>query len=123
MEQSIDKSVMRIKELERQVDLLIAKISRGVDLEELVKSSDFDKIAVNSASKIDFISVEDIIYCKARLAYTEIFSLNDRVLTSTKSINEFEEQLSNKAFFRISKSLLININHVESFDKKKVKCL
>ena len=126
MKDALDQNIRKIAELEGLVlntnqaliQLLENQISLDVHFQELIKTKQIEHVAVNSASKIEFIPVNEIVYCKANLAYTELFSLNDHVLTASKSLNEVENQLSNSDFFRISKSLLINTNHVYSFNKR-----
>lgn len=126
MEEALNRNVKKIEALENLVieskDALYDVLQKQQDLDYNIKVLNefhqIQKIAVNSASKIDFMPVEEIIYCKANLAYTEIISFNNHILTATKSINEFGEELSNNQFFRISKSVLINLNHVYSFNKR-----
>ncbi len=98
--------------------LMEHQISLESHLQELVKSNISKTIAIKGAIKIDFIPIDEIIYCSANLAYTEIISLNNNKVTSTKSINAFEDYLSCYSFYRISKSLLINTKHIHSYNKK-----
>ena len=98
--------------------LMKHQISLESHLQELIKSNSSQTIAIKGASKIDFIPICEIIYCSANLAYTEIISVNNNKVISTKSINEFDEHLSAYSFFRISKSLLVNTKHIHSYNKK-----
>jgi two-component system LytT family response regulator len=119
MKESLNYNLKKIEKLEMLVlESLEKQQSLDNNIKVLNEFHQAQKIAINSASKIDFIPVEEIIYCKANLAYTEIISFNSHVLTATKSLNEFEKQLSNAIFFRINKSILVNINHVYSFNKR-----
>jgi two-component system LytT family response regulator len=74
------------------------------------------KIAVSSVNTIEFANISDIIYCKADNVYTEVFLLNN-TLISTKSLKEFEDLLTPHLFFRIHHSYLINLNHVKKYIK------
>ena len=122
----LEMSVMKKKELEDRIfhsnPILTTLMENQVSLEkrfqEILKFNKVKTVTVNSASKIDFIPIHEIVYCRANLAYTEIMPLNKKCLTSTKPINEFEELLNLNYFFRISRSLLINLNQIQSYNKK-----
>jgi two-component system LytT family response regulator len=126
MKELISNKIKRLVELEDVVlnisqaisKLIENQMSLEVHLQEIIKSNTVRTVAVNSASKIDFIPVDDIIYCSADSSYTKIMLLENNDLFVTKSMNEFEKKLSNFSFFRISKSFLINLRNVHSFNKK-----
>ena len=98
--------------------LIKYQVSLETQLQELIKSNNSPIIPIKSASKIDFIPVSEILYCSADLAYTQITTLNNNKILATKTINEFEDHLSCYSFFRISKSLLVNIKHIHSYNRK-----
>lgn len=98
--------------------LMEQQISLETHLQSLIKSNSTQTIAIKGASKIDFIPINEIIYCSANLAYTDIISINNNKVIASKSINEFEVYLSGYPFFRISKSFLVSINHIHSYNKR-----
>ena len=75
------------------------------------------KIGIAMADKIVFVNITDISYCKAEGAYTHIFLVDGKKIVASKSLGEFEHQLSNHKFFRIHHSLLINLHHVKEFQR------
>jgi len=93
-------------------------ISLESHLQNIIKTNLPQTIAINGASKIDFIPINEIIYCSANLSYTDIISTNNSRVIATKPINDFEEYLAGHSFFRISKSLLVNTKHIHSYNKK-----
>ena len=54
------------------------------------------------------ILIRDIVYCLASGSYTTIFRMNAAELTASKAIGQFEEQLKEHGFLRITRSLLVN---------------
>src|SRR5690606_4856780 len=78
----------------------------------------FSSIQVNSANNIDFILINEILYCKAKKNYTEITTCDNRNVLSTSPIVNFESYLKTFSFFRIDKSTLVNLYLVNRFDKK-----
>jgi two-component system LytT family response regulator len=75
------------------------------------------KIAIGMADKIMFINVSDILYCKAEGPYTHVYLTVGKKIVASKSLGEFEQQLTARQFFRIHHSILINLNHVKEFQR------
>ena len=101
----LEKLLVKTKE-KLQQESIYAK-----NLEEQLKT-----ITIKSATKIEFVNVNDIICCDADEAYTHV-RLNDRTITAAKTLSSFESILEGHSFFRISKSHLINTNHIITFFK------
>jgi two-component system LytT family response regulator len=74
------------------------------------------KIAIPNRHGYDFICINDILYCKAEGAYTNIVLRNRKLLLS-KSLGETEQMLPVQLFERAHHSLLVNIRHITSYSK------
>lgn len=74
-------------------------------------------ITIKSATKIEFIQVDDIICCDADEGYTHVQLKDGRTITSAKALNTFEKILEGHSFFRISKSHIINTDCIITFHK------
>jgi two-component system LytT family response regulator len=61
--------------------------------------------------------VQDIVYLEADSNYTIFHLLNGSKIVASKTLAEFEPQLTD-SFFRIHKSFNINLNHVNEYVKK-----
>ena len=62
-----------------------------------------------------FLNIPDIIRLESEGAYTKfITSQGDHYLTS-KSIGNYEDQLSGHSFFRVHHGHLINLNHIRKY--------
>ena len=57
------------------------------------------------------------MYCEAQGAYTNVHLQNGKKIVSSKSLGDFESQLSSQIFFRIHHSTIINLNHVKEFQR------
>jgi two-component system LytT family response regulator len=75
------------------------------------------KIHISTDKGVYFLEPEDIIYCTSDGSYCELFLMDGSKLVSSKSIGEFEKLLTEKGFFRIHHSSLINVNHLKKFSK------
>jgi two-component system LytT family response regulator len=74
-----------------------------------------DKIAIPTPEGLMFIHVHDIIYCHGLGNYTEFFLLNEQKITSSHTLRQYEELLSDHLFFRAHKSFLINLSHIKKY--------
>ena len=76
-----------------------------------------NRISVPHSEGIHFIPVQDIVYLEADSNYTIFHLLNGSKIVASKTLAEFEPQLTD-SFFRIHKSFNINLNHVNEYVKK-----
>ncbi len=86
-------------------------------IEENNASKKSSTLTIKSATKIEFIQVDDIICCQADEGYTDVQLTDGRTVTSTKPLTVFENVLEQHSFFKISKSHIINTNHIITFHK------
>ena len=116
---------MKLKEVEDQLLQTQKKLQREAEynnhLESILKDSESTKksstITIKSATKIEFVQVNNIICCNADEGYTHIQLKDGRTITAAKTLSSFEKILEQQSFFRISKSHLINTNHIVTFYK------
>lgn len=72
----------------------------------------FSKIVINVLDGYEVIDIGNIICVEGLDGYTKIKLVNNVSHVVSKSLREYEEILSEKGFYRVHKSFLININHV-----------
>lgn len=87
-------------------------------MRELLGVKQSSIIPIKGNYKIDFIPINEIHYCKAIQSYTEVKSERHDIILSTRPITEFEILLETYPFFKINKSVLINMYKIQTFDKK-----
>jgi two-component system, LytTR family, response regulator len=77
------------------------------------------KIPIYQSDKVMFIETKDVAYIVAESGgYCEVFTTNNRKYVVTKSLLSFENLLQNdNRFVRASKSIIINITDVRSYDR------
>jgi len=75
------------------------------------------RIGIGMADKIVFVNIADILYCIADGAYTNIFLADGKKVVASRTLGDFEEQLTTHDFFRIHHSNLINLRHVKEFQR------
>lgn len=75
-----------------------------------------DKIKLPTAHGVRFVAPDDIVYCEAKQENT-LVTLTDEEWLVTRSLKYFENHLDSRRFFRIHKSFLLNLEHVDSYSK------
>ncbi len=84
-------------------------------LMNLKKENSFTKIGLNTQEGTYFVYLEHIIRCEGQSYYTTFFLTDGRKIIVSKTIKEYEVLLQNTDFFRIHKSHIININHIQRY--------
>ncbi len=75
------------------------------------------RIAIATHQGLEIISTDSILYLEAVGNYTQIHFVQDKPLTASKTLKEFEDLLQNIGFFRIHNASLINLNFVKKYIK------
>jgi two-component system LytT family response regulator len=115
---------MKLEKLLLETKQELAQTSKqNKELESiLLKTSSSKKskiITIRGATKIDFVNINDIVYCTADVAYTHIQLINDKTIVAAKPLAMFEQMLEEHSFFRANKSCLINTDYIVAFFKDK----
>ncbi|XOV93407.1 MAG: LytR/AlgR family response regulator transcription factor [Bacteroidota bacterium] len=75
------------------------------------------KICLATSDGLEFINVEDIIYCEASGSYTNFHLKGDKLILVSKNLKEYEHMLNPDLFMRVHNSFLINLSEVQKFVK------
>lgn len=81
-------------------------------------SDNLPKVGFTTLYGIKYIELYNIIFASADGAYTEIHTVDGKVITTTKSLKDFETLTNNFNFFRCHKSYVINMSYVSELIKK-----
>ncbi|MBS1911671.1 MAG: response regulator transcription factor [Bacteroidetes bacterium] len=111
------------QELERAVrKSALQRAARGMvprrnNMAQPAVAHQLDRIAVPTEAGFEFVTIRDLIRCKAEGNYTRIFLSDGRRLLSSRTLGEFEAVLLECGFMRVHHSHLINLNHVRRYTK------
>lgn len=75
------------------------------------------KIALSSNKGVEFVPLDDIIFCRAEGSYSSFFLIGDRKIMVSKPIKHYANSLPKDLFFRCHKSFIIQIKHLTHLDK------
>lgn len=82
-----------------------------------LKGGNQQKIALPTHEGLQFVPVEDIIYCEADGAYTIIYLRKAEKIVVSKNLKDYETLLSSFNFLRVHNSFLINLHEVKKYVK------
>lgn len=103
------KSSLMNKDLKQQLTIL--KESFGLI------NNDGKKIVLKDSEAMYFLSVSEIIMCKAEGSYTDFYLTSNQKITISKGLKEYDGLLENYGFIRTHNSYLVNIRKIKRFDK------
>lgn len=75
------------------------------------------RLSVPTLNEILYIDTDKIIRIEADSNYTKIFLTDKKNLTSSKTLKDYEDALEGQNFFRIHKTHLVNLSHIQKFIK------
>ena len=75
------------------------------------------KVGIPVLGGYDFVTLSDIIYCRADDNCTNFYLTNKQKITATKTLKWVDELLNEHYFFRIHDSYLINVQHIKKYKK------
>jgi len=81
------------------------------------------KIKFNTRTGYLLVNPEDILYCEADVNYTVFYFGKGSREVVTLNLGRIEELLASYPFYRISRSMLINRNHLSKADRQKKQCV
>lgn len=85
-----------------KLELMLANIGKN----------EFSSVAIPSIDGTEFFDKQDVICCEADVSYTKFYLTGDRVVLSTNNIKKIEDLLTEKEFFRVHKSYIVNLKHI-----------
>ena len=94
----------------RQISFLIQQIKD-------IENNNVRKIALPTFDGLEFINMDDILYCQSDGAYSYVHFTDGTKLYISKTLRYLEDALCNFHFFRVHNSFIVNLNHVKKYSK------
>jgi two-component system LytT family response regulator len=112
------------EELKRSVARLLKKKSpedRKNHLDALIYNINYSnsdkKLGLPMQHGLEFISISEVVYCESENNYTIFHMKNGQKHLVSRTMLEFDHLLKNYYFFRAHQSYLVNLRHVQRFNK------
>lgn len=112
-------------ELKEVVEKYRRRNDRGLPrrlIEILDNIKEESKIRINSRYSYILVDPSDIVFCQTDDGYTVIYLSNGKEEVASATLSQIEEMVENWNFYKLSRSVLINLDYMRSIDKAKDKC-
>lgn len=76
-----------------------------------------DRVSIPMAEGALFVFLKDILYCQAAGNYTRFCLADNKKITSSYTLGFYDELLSGRNFFRVSRSFLVNLSHISMYKR------
>ncbi|MCP4311606.1 MAG: response regulator transcription factor [Bacteroidetes bacterium] len=93
------------------------------ELLEVLKGYGTGKMKLNTRSGYILINPSEVVYCKADGNYTHLQLESGSSEITTQNLGAIEELLVSAAFFRVSRSYLVNLKFLARVDRKSSLCI
>lgn len=80
------------------------------------------RLRFTTRSGFTFINLCDLVYMEAEGNYTCLYLLHGKEETVTQSLGQIEEELSPKDFFRVNRSVIINLRFLQRVNRRTKVC-
>jgi two-component system LytT family response regulator len=104
-----EKRKSLLKQSNDSVKMLVDNLKMGTSFQE--------KIALPTCDGFQVFPFNEILYCQASENYSYVFTITNESFLVTRTLKNLEEILPSY-FFRIHKSVLLNINYIKYFSRK-----
>lgn len=94
-----------------------------VELIDMLKGQGTGKIKLNTRSGYMLIHPDEVVFCQADGNYTHIQLSGGNIELTTQNLGSIEELLKSGAFFRVSRSYLVNLKYLTRVDRKHSQCI
>lgn len=85
---------------------------------ETIKDVKNAKLIIPEVGDRKILDVNDIIYIEADGSYAKFYMQNQEDFVASKTLKYFEKRLNDLHFFRVHRTFLVNVDFVESLNKK-----
>jgi len=106
-----------VEKVKKRIEKSINKDHLKVLLENIKKDKPLKNIAIPNINGVDFIAIDDIMYCEADNNYATIYLNDNNKTVVSKSLKIIEQMFSDHAFVRIHHSYIVNMDHVKKYIK------
>lgn len=107
--QRVEKRLKNERELS-PVDTLVHNVRQAGSQGEM-------RLCLPTFKGFTVVKLDEIIYCEAERSYTVVHLLNNKSVTVSKPLIDYDELLSDTSFLRVHKSFLINLNHIGEYQR------
>ena len=113
----LEELIKAVEKAKKKKDQEVYRKQLETLVHNLKQQPNLNKVCLSTTDGFEFVTIEEIIYCKANGSYTSFFLKNNTSVIVSKHLKEYENLLTDQHFMRIHNSFLINLKEVKKFIK------
>jgi two-component system LytT family response regulator len=94
-------------------------LQKGKPSTSKIQIDTFEKLALPTDDGLELVPFDQIIKCRASRSYCTFELTKNRSILVSKPMKEFETVLLREQFFKIHKSTIVNLKHIEKYIRGK----
>jgi two-component system LytT family response regulator len=106
-----------IRELQQAVHKAIAFCNARTKIHTSAKQSP-ERISLSHTNGFTIVELQDIIRLEADDNYTKVYTTDKKTYYISKPLKQFEEHLPDHIFFRLHRSYMINLRHIQEYARE-----
>ena len=112
-----------VEELEDAVDKALTTLQKKKNevqfnaLANNIERSEKKKLVLKTQESVYVLELKEIIRCEADKNYTSFYLESGKRILVSKTLKEYDLLLSGHSFFRVQQSHLVNLDHINRYDK------
>jgi len=113
-----DELIAAINKVKKSLNKTDFKVSFDYFLQQYQQKQPNKQLVLKTFELIHVVTITDIIRCESDNNYTSFYLLDGKKIVVSTTIKEYEELLGPSDFFRVHQSHLINLTHIQHYDKR-----
>ncbi len=103
--------------LQKVKNTTVATQQQKIEATKKVWNADDSILILSLQDSFQVIDLEELMYCESDKGYTTFYCNNNKKYMASKTLKEFEKQLTRYNFSRPHQSFIINLNFIDKYDK------
>ncbi len=100
--------------------LPISEQKKQINTVKQVWNNDHSQLILSLHDSFQVINLNELMFCETDKGYTTFYCIDDKKYMVSKTLKEFEEQLSMANFTRPHQSFMVNLKFIDKYDKSGV---
>ncbi len=106
--------------LQKVSELSITEQKQQINAVKKVWNNEGNKLLLSLHDSFQVIDLDELMYCESDKGYTTFYCSDNKKHMASKTLKEFEKQLSMANFVRPHQSFMVNLKFIDKYDKSGV---
>lgn len=103
--------------LDKVKNLSVTDQKQQIKTVKAIWHNDNSKLVLSLHDSFQVIDLKELLYCESDKGYTTFYCDNGKKFLVSKTLKEYEEQLTSASFVRPHQSYIVNLNFIDKYEK------